>query len=84
MVIEASIVGAFKTILIIIGALVVLRFFGQLMQAKRAMEEERKMNASRRKEREEVEHVRKNYGKTQITSSNSARDQIEDVEYEEI
>ncbi len=84
MIVEASIIGVFRTILILIGALVVIRFIGQLMQAKNAMEEERKMNADRRKSQDEYDRVRKNFGRTTISRPTSNSANIEDVEFEEI
>jgi hypothetical protein len=48
MIVEASIVGIFKTVLLILGAFVLLRFLGQLMIAKRNMEEERMLNKKQR------------------------------------
>jgi len=47
-IVEASITGLFRTVLIILGAFVLLRFLGQLMMAKRNMEEERKINERQR------------------------------------
>ena len=63
---EASVTGLVRTLLIIIGVFVLLRFLGQLINAKRNMEEERKLNAQQRKFNQEKERKRKNLGKTSI------------------
>ena len=43
MIFALSITGLFRTLLIIVGAFILLRFLGQLLNAKRNMEAERKM-----------------------------------------
>lgn len=84
MLVEASITGVVRTILIIIGVLVILRFIGQLIQAKNNMEEERAMNERDRKLRSEKEQKRKNLGKTSILKRGNNNVQAEDVDFEEI
>ncbi len=44
MIVEASIVGFVKTLLIIIGSFTVLRFMGRWMTAKREEEERKRQN----------------------------------------
>jgi hypothetical protein len=89
--VQASIPGIFRTVLIIIGAIVLLRFLGQLMIAKRNMEEERNLSELQRKSDKERSEKMKKFGKTTILGkvsssrkSNSAQSNIEDVDYEEI
>ena len=84
MVVEASVTGLFRTLLIIVGAIVLLRFLGQLMNAKRNMEEERQMNESQRKFNEEKARKKKNLGKTNIVNRGSNSGEIEDVDFEEV
>ncbi len=90
MVVQASIVGLFKTILIVIGAIVLLRFIGQLMIAKRNLAEERQLNEEMRKAEKERLHKLTNFGKTTIVSDTSKRTKhsqtppSEDVDYEEV
>lgn len=84
MVVEASITGLFRTLLIILGAIVLLRFIGQLMQAKRAMEDERRLNERSRRERDEVQKTVRNYGKTRVISSKDRTGDVEDVSFEEV
>ena len=81
---EASVTGLVRTLLIIIGVFVLLRFLGQLINAKRNMEEERKLNAQQRKFNQEKERKRKNLGKTSVLKKSQGSDNIEDVDYEEM
>lgn len=82
--IEASLTGVVRTILILIGLIVVLRFLGQLMQAKRNMEKERELNRKHRESAEEAIRTRKQFGRTQVIDSNVNGQAIEDVDFEEI
>ncbi len=86
--VEASITGLFRTVLIILGAFVLLRFLGQLMMAKRNMEEERKINERQRAFDKERSQKLRNFGKVNILARNKRKtgisDQAEDVDYEEI
>lgn len=80
---EASLAGLFKTVLVILGAFVLLRFLGQLMIAKRNIEEER---ADLKREKDFVrERNRKmqNFGKVSVTKE-APRGDIQDVDYEEV
>lgn len=85
--VEASFTGLVKTILLIIGAMVALRFIGRLMIAKRNIEEERELlNRERSFQRERNEKLR-NFGKINVvkgkqqTTANTA---TEDVDFEEV
>ncbi|MDH4473569.1 MAG: hypothetical protein QE487_13250 [Fluviicola sp.] len=85
--VEASFTGLVKTILLIIGAMVALRFIGRLMIAKRNIEEERELlNRERSFQRERSEKLR-NFGKINVvkgkqqTTANTA---TEDVDFEEV
>jgi len=82
---EASITGVFRMILIIIGALVLLRFIGQLMIAKRNIVEEKELDRQKKAYETEAKHKRKNLGRTQILGKKQKSDDgIEDIEFEEI
>lgn len=91
MIVEASITGLFRTVLIILGAFVLLRFLGQLMMAKRNMEEERKINERQRAfDKERFEKMKK-FGKTTVLNENNVSkknglndSKIEDVDFEVI
>ena len=88
MFVTASITGLFKTILIILGAFVLLRFVGQVMMAKRNMEEERRLNRNKRNFEDERAQKLKNFGKVTISGLSGKgrrqQDDAEDAEYEEI
>ncbi len=91
MIIEASVSGIFKTVLMILGAFVLLRFFGQLMVAKRNLAEERQLKAEQDKFDRELKQKKENLGRTSILSSSTksfktskSNSSIEDVDYEEI
>ncbi len=88
MVVTASITGLFKTLLIILGAFVLLRFLGQVMMAKRNMEEERRLNRNKRNFEEERAQKLKNFGKISILSGNGRKSRrttdAEDADYEEV
>jgi uncharacterized membrane protein len=78
-----SITGLFKMIFIIIGVLVVLRFLGQILIAKRNLDEQQKFQAQQKKHAQQVDYVKSNFGKVKITANNSSQ-KTEDVDYEEI
>jgi hypothetical protein len=84
--VTASITGLFKTFLIILGAIVLLRFLGQLMMAKRNMEEERKLNKQKREFEQERATKLRNFGKISILKSNrnNSGPFPEETEFEEI
>lgn len=79
-----SVSGVFKMVLMIAGGLVILRFIGQLLIAKRNMEEERRINKAERQFREEKAKKIKTFGKTKIIKDKDVRGSVQDVDYEEI
>jgi hypothetical protein len=77
--------GVIRMILLIIGALVVLRFLGQLMNAKRNIEEEKQIKASQDAINKARKHVEKNKGKIRIIpKSKRENTPFEDVDFEEV
>jgi len=91
MIVEASVTGIFRTILIIVGTLALLRFLGRIMIAKRNLEEERSILKAQRKQEKELEKVKKRFSKTDIINDNSNSshpkinpNKVEDVDFEEI
>jgi len=77
--------GLIRTILIIIGVTVVLRFIGQLMIARRNQDEDRRAKAARDLERRQRNYVEKNKGKTTLMrTKNKPAEPFEDVDYEEV
>jgi hypothetical protein len=91
MIVEASVTGIFRTILIIVGTLALLRFIGRLMIAKRNLEEEKSALRSQKKQEKELEKLRKQFGKTDVINENFNSgnpkinpNKVEDVDFEEI
>jgi mannitol-specific phosphotransferase system IIBC component len=84
-VLEASITGVFRTVLIIVGALVVIRFIGQLMLAKKNLAEEKELNKQQKAQEAEKRRKKKNLGRTQILKKqHTSNDGIEDIDFEEV
>ncbi len=81
-ILEASVPGLFKTILIIIGALVLLRFLGRVMIAKRNLDQERADLAREKEFVRERNHKIKNFGK--VTVNSKTKGAVQDVDYEEV
>lgn len=81
--IQASISGLFKTILMVIGGLVLLRFIGQLMHAKRNLAEEQELNRKQKAFEKERNEKLRNFGKTTISKNKNVSD-VEDVSYQEV
>ena len=84
MLVESSIPGLFRTIIIIVGVLVLLRFIGQLMNAKRNMDTERRMNEDKRKAEKEKKEKNRNLGKTNVLKENRSGQNVEDVDFDEV
>ncbi len=87
MIVEASVTGLIKTGLMVVGAIVLLRFIGQIMEGKRNLEEERRSKAEKDKYEKAQKKSKLNFGKISIlkdTSKKSTSSTIEDVDYEEI
>jgi hypothetical protein len=80
---EASFTGFLKTVLIIIGAFVLLRFLGQLAIAKRNMEAEKEAAQREKDLLRERNRKMKDFGKVTIQKSKPKGD-VQDVDYEEI
>ncbi len=79
-----SVTGVLKMILMIIGGLVLLRFIGQLMIAKRNMEEERRLNEKDRVFHSDKKEKLKTFGRTKIIRRNDVKGDVQDVDYEEV
>ena len=83
---EASVVGLFKMVFIIIGVLVVLRFVGRLNVAKRNLAEEQRMkDTQNRFNKEKKKKTKESLGKTSVLGKkqNDSND-IQDVDFEEV
>lgn len=89
-VVEAGVTNAFRTILVIIGAIVLLRFLGQVLTAKRNMEDERAMNERQRNLDKERSEKLKRFGRTSIIGTGKSKKEtsssvdVVDVDFEEI
>lgn len=80
-----AITTVFRTILIIIGVIVLLRFIGQLMNAKRNLEEEREMIKRDKKNQDDVLNAKLNFGKTTISKVDSKiKNDTDYTEFEEV
>ena len=77
-----SVSGLFKTVLYIVGAIVLLRFIGQLMIAKRNINEQNAMKEQQSRFDKERRFVEKNKGKVSISKSRNSS--AVDVDYEEV
>lgn len=81
-----SITGLFRTVLIIIGVFVLLRFLGKLMIAKRNLEENERTLRAQRESEEMIANARKNYGQTTLSKPGlgGASSKADFADYEEI
>lgn len=84
MVVQASITGLVRMILIIIGVIVVLRFLGQLMTARRRMAEQKAHEKRKREFEQTRKHIEKNKGRVQIIGKDRSSGHTEYVDYEEV
>jgi hemolysin activation/secretion protein len=91
MVVQASVVGVFRTLLALIGAIVFLKFIGQLLQAKKNLAAEQQWKESQQEYQQDERKVRDNFGKTTVLNAEQpigpkdhASSFAEDVDFEEI
>jgi hypothetical protein len=92
MVLEAGVVNLFRTLLILVGVFVLLRFIGRLMAAKRNLEEDQMLRDEQKQFEQEIEAKKASFGKTSVLAKKKSTSNtkgngsspIEDVEYEEI
>lgn len=83
MIVTASITGVIKTVFILIGVFVALRFIGRLMHAKNAVEEERRQLKKEKEFLKERNQKIKSFGKVSVLNSKPKGD-IQDVDYEDV
>ena len=89
MIVEAGVVNLFRTILIIIGVVALLRFIGRLLIAKRHYEASQNELNTQIRYRQKADCIKKNIGKTTIIkdlnqSSVSSNLDAEDVDFEDV
>lgn len=82
-VVQASFTGFIKTVLLLIGAFVLLRFLGQLAIAKRNMEQERESLKKEKDYLKEKNEKLKNFGKVKVNKEKPKGDVV-DVDFEEV
>jgi hypothetical protein len=80
---EAGVVNLFKTILLLVGGFVLLRFIGQLMRAKSDLANEKKLVSEEKELLKERNQKLKNFGKVSITKNNP-KGTIQDIDFEEV
>ena len=81
---EASITGLVRMVLIIVGVIVVLKILGQLMTAKRRMDEDKSYKSQKSQfEKEKQKHL-KNKGKISISKRKDDFHDDDFTDYEEI
>ncbi len=83
MVVTASVSGVLKTILMLLGAMVVLKYLGQLLVAKRNIAEQSRFREEQDKIQKQKAHFERNKGKISILRNVNPND-VKDVDYEEI
>ena len=83
MVVTASVSGVLKTILMLLGAMVVLKYLGQLLVAKRNIAEQSRFREEQDKIQKQKSHFEQNKGKISIVR-NVNLSNVKDVDYEEI
>jgi hypothetical protein len=80
-----SITGLFRTVLIVIGVIVILRAIGKLAQAKRNVDAQAMMKKQELEANRLREESKRDYGKTSISHKDpNASDNSEYVEFEEV
>jgi hypothetical protein len=83
MVVTASVSGVLKTILMLLGAMVVLKYLGQLLVAKRNIAEQSRFREEQDKIQKQKAHFERNKGKISILR-NVRPQNVKDVDYEEV
>lgn len=85
--VEASITGFFRTLIILIGVYALLRFFGRILVAKRNLAQELEMKKHEEAVKNEKKRAQEIYGKTKIVSpsaKNKTNESIEDIDFTEL
>jgi hypothetical protein len=85
--IEASVSGLFRMILIILGVFVLLRFIGQILIAKNNIASQNEMKRREEASAKEKVNAMKNVGKTKILRDKQNKDSdypIIDIDYTDI
>jgi hypothetical protein len=78
------ITDAIKTLMMIIGVVVVIRFMKNVFATKHAAESIKAFDAKKKAMEQEKLRVEKNQGKISITPKTSQNQGVEDVDFEEV
>jgi hypothetical protein len=84
---EASVVGLFRTLFILAGVAVLLRFIGRLMAAKRDLSSDADYKREEARRQAEKEAVQKDFGKTRIIPKekrDKSSPDVEDADFTEL
>ena len=80
-----SLTGLLKTLLIMLGVFMVLRFIGRFSIAKRNLQEQEALRRTMKQSQRDIRDAKENYGKTTISNVGNKRFKDEDfTDYEEI
>lgn len=80
-----AITTVFRTVLIILGVILLMRFLGQFMIAKRNMEKEREMMRNQRLQEDKMREAQQNFGKTTVSKiDKKSVDNAEYTDFEEL
>jgi hypothetical protein len=83
MVVTASVSGVLKTILMLLGAMVALKYLGQLLVAKRNIAEQSRFRGEQDEIQKQKADFERNKGKISIVTNVNSND-VKDIDYEEI
>ncbi|MFA7272958.1 MAG: hypothetical protein WC044_03770 [Crocinitomicaceae bacterium] len=85
--VEASITGLFRTLIILVGVYTLLRFIGRILVAKRNLAQEMDMKKQEEAIKKEKKRAQEVYGKTKIVFSsgaNNTTESTEDIDFTEL
>ena len=83
MVVTASVSVVLKTILMLLGAMVALKYLGQLLVAKRNIAEQSRFRGEQDEIQKQKADFERNKGKISIVTNVNSND-VKDIDYEEI
>lgn len=79
-----SVTGLFRMILIILGVMFLLSILGKMMQARRNVAEQKRLQEEVEANQRMVQNAQKNYGKTSIIGSKTDPSDSEFTDFEEV
>lgn len=78
------ITDAIKTLMLIIGVVVVIRFLKSAFATKHAADSIKAFDAKKKQMEQEIRRAEKNIGKINITAKTEQNNGVEDVDFEEV